>query len=82
MNTNSNSVMQFINMIQSNKNPQQFVMNMLNEKANFNPVYKNLVDLVRAGDTKGIENIVRNIAEEKGINFDKEFNSFKQMFKR
>ena len=82
MNTNSNSVMQFINMIQSNKNPQQFVMNMLNEKANFNPVYKNLVDLVQAGDTKGIENIVRNIAEEKGINFDKEFNSFKQMFKR
>mgnify|MGYP003428057487 CR=1 FL=1 len=82
MNTNSNSVMQFINMIQSNKNPQQFVMNMLNEKANFNPVYKNLVDLVKVGDTKGIENIVRNIAEEKGINFDKEFNSFKQMFKR
>ena len=70
MNTNSNSVMQFINMIQSNKNPQQFVMNMLNEKANFNPVYKNLVDLVQAGDTKGIENIVRNIAEEKGINFE------------
>lgn len=82
MNINPNSVVQFVNMIQSNQNPQQLVMNMLNEKAGSNPVYKNLVDLVQAGDTQGVEDVVRNIAKERGINFDQEFNSFKQMFRR
>lgn len=82
MNINPNSVVQFVNMIQSNQNPQQLVMNMLSEKAGSNPVYKNLVDLVQAGDTQGVEDVVRNIAKERGINFDQEFNSFKQMFRR
>lgn len=74
--------MQFIGMVNKQSNPQEFVMNMLQERAGQNPVFSNLVDMVQKGDTNGIETVVRNIAQERGIDFDKEFNSFKQMFRR
>lgn len=79
-NPNKNMV-QFINMVRSNRNPQAFVTNMLKERANQNPVLGNLANLVEAGKTGEVEQVVRNIAKERGLDFDKEFNSFKQMFK-
>ena len=41
---------------------------------------QNLLVLAQKKDTKGIENVARNMAKERGIDFDSEFNSFKQMF--
>lgn len=82
MGTNLNQMAQFIEMVNQNKNPQQFVMNMLEEKANQNPIFQNLAVMVKSGNTQGVEDVVRNIARERGIDFDKEFNSFKQMFRR
>ena len=65
-----------------NGNPQTVVMNMLQSTAtNGNPMAQNLINLVHAGNTREIEKVARNVAKEKGIDFDKEFNSFKQMFK-
>ena len=82
MYTNPNkNMVQFINMVRSNQNPQAFVINMLKERAGQNPVQGNLANLVEAGKTGEVEQVVRNIAKERGIDFDKEFNSFKQMFK-
>lgn len=82
MYTNPNkNMVQFINMVRSNQNPQAFVTNMLKERAGQNPVLGNLANLVEAGKTSEVEQVVRNIAKERGIDFDKEFNSFKQMFK-
>jgi hypothetical protein len=81
MNTRFDNMNQFINLVNGSKNPQQCVLNMLEEKASHNPMYKNLVGFVQAGDTQSIETFVRNVAKEKGIDFDKEFNSFKQMFR-
>lgn len=82
MYTNPNkNMVQFINMVRSNQNPQAFVTNMLKERASQNPVLGNLANLVEAGKTSEVEQVVRNIAKERGIDFDKEFNSFKQMFK-
>lgn len=77
----TNSMMDFIQIVK-NGNPQEFVINALQqEKTNGNPVAGNLIQMINSGDSHGIENIVRNIAKEKGIDFDKEFNSFKQMFR-
>ena len=82
MYTNPNkNMVQFINMVRSNQNPQAFVINMLKERASQNPILGNLANLVEAGKTGEVEQVVRNIAKERGIDFDKEFNSFKQMFK-
>ncbi len=74
------NIMQLINMIRSSGNPQQFVMNMVKENAgNGNPVMQNLFSLIESGNTTEIEKVVRNIAKERGVDFDKEFNSFKHM---
>lgn len=78
---NFNNMVQFINTVKSNQNPEQMVVNMLKERAQSNPTFANLVALAEQGKTRDMEVIVRNIAKEKGIDFDKEFNSFKQMFK-
>lgn len=63
-----------------NGNPQQMVMNMLRQNAQGNPMFANILSLAQNGNTQEIENIVRNMARERGIDFDKEFNSFRQMF--
>lgn len=78
---NSNNVLQFVSLIKNNPNPQALVMNELQKRAQENPILGNIATLVQNGDTQGVETIVRNIAKERGIDFDKEFNSFKQMFK-
>ena len=78
---NSNNVLQFVSLIKNNPNPQALVMNELQKRAQENRVLGNIATLVQNGDTQGVETIVRNIAKERGIDFDKEFNSFKQMFK-
>ncbi len=78
---NSNNVLQFVSLIKNNPNPQAVVMNELQRRAQNNPVLGNIATLVQNGDTQGVETVVRNIAKERGIDFDKEFNSFKQMFK-
>lgn len=78
----NNGAFQFINMIKNQPNPQELVVNMLKENSKQNPVFNNIINLIEEGNTKEIESIVRNIATERGIDFDKEFNSFKQMFRR
>ena len=79
--TNLDNPFQMINMIKQGGNPQQLVMGMLEQKAQQgNPVFKNLLNMVQQGDTQGVESIVRNMAKEKGIDFDTEFNSFRRKF--
>ena len=81
MRTNMNDMTQFIETVKRS-NPQEFVANMVKETAkNGNPVMQNLSTLIETGNTREIENVVRNIANERGIDFDKEFNSFRQMFR-
>lgn len=62
-------------------NPQQIVMKMMNnpQMAN-NPIAKNMFNMAKNGDLQGIEEMGRNIAKERGIDFDKAFNNFKNQF--
>ena len=60
------------------KNPQEYVLGML--CTNTNPMLKNLVEMAKKGDTKGVENFARNYMESQGKDFDQEFNNFKSMF--
>lgn len=72
-----------INLIQMMKggNPQQIVMQMMNNPqiAN-NPMAKNMIQMAKNGNLQGIEEMGRNIAKEKGIDFDKAFSDFKSQF--
>lgn len=68
--------MQIIQMIKSGSNPQQLIMSFLQQQNN--PMANNLLQMAQNGNISGIEQIARNICEQKGLDFDKEFNSFKQ----
>jgi hypothetical protein len=62
-------------------NPKQIVMRMMNDPqiAN-NPMAKNMFEMAKNGNLKGIEEMGRNIAKERGVDFDKAFSDFKNQF--
>ena len=68
--------MQIIQMIKNGSNPQQLIMSFLQQQNN--PMANNLLQMAQNGNASGIEQIARNICAQKGLDFDKEFNSFKQ----
>ena len=69
--------MQVIMAIRNGQNPQQIVMNMLQERMSQTPMGQKLIVLAQNNQTAQIEQIARNICNQRGIDFDKEFNSFK-----
>lgn len=73
--------MQLLQMIKGGSNPQQLVMSVLTQQAQSNPMLSNVMQLAQSKDAAGLEKIARNLAQERGIDFDKEFANFKQMFK-
>lgn len=80
MSTNVNPI-QLIQMIQQGANPEQLTLFMLEQQAlSGNPLLSNLVSLAKEGKSKDIEQIARNIVNEKGLDFDTEFNKFKKQF--
>lgn len=65
-----------------NQDPSAIVASMVNEAASQgNPIMNNLANLIQEGKTTEIENVVRNIAKERGMDYDKEFKAFRQTFR-
>ncbi len=63
-------------------NPMQMILNqMINSpQVKSNPMAQNVINMAKNGDVDGIEQFGRNIAKERGIDFDKEFANFKNQF--
>ena len=55
---------------------------MNSPKVNNNPMAKNVLDMAQQGNMTGIEMFGRNIAKERGVDFDTEFQNFKNRFSR
>ena len=65
-----------------NQDPSVLVSNIVNEAASQgNPIMQNLANLIKEGKTEEIEKVVRNIAKERGMDYDKEFKAFRDTFK-
>ena len=75
MNSNMN-LTQLMQMLKGG-NPQSFVFQMLEQNAQNNPFFANILQLAKNNKTSEIEQIAINMCKEKGIDFNKEFNSFK-----
>ena len=73
--------MEFVQMIANQKDPKQMVFSMLEQSASNNPFFANLLTLAKENRQAEIENIARNMMKERGLDFDKEFNSFRALFK-
>lgn len=65
-------------MVKNHQNPEQVMLQYLQEQASQNPMGQNLLNLAQSGNTADIEKIVRNICAQRGVDFDKEFTAFKQ----
>ncbi len=57
-------------------NPQQVINQILGK----NPIASNLVGMVNNKDQKGIEEMARNLAKEKGVDADRLYNQIKNQF--
>ena len=72
---NPNQLMQ---MIRQGQNPQQLMLSILQWNSN-TPLGANLYKLAQSGNTAEIEKIARNMCRERGVDFDTEFNAFRNM---
>lgn len=70
--------MQIISSIKQGQNPQQIVLDILKDKMSGTPLGDNIINLAENNKYQEIEQIVRNMCEQKGIDFDKEFATFRK----
>ena len=71
--------MQLIAAIKQGQNPQQLILGILEGRMSNTPLGQNLLQMAKNNDTKGIEQVVRNLSEQQGVDFDTEFASFCKM---
>lgn len=68
-------------MMRGGGNPQQIIGQMMNNNQLMqNKMAKNVLEMAQQGNLTDIEKIGRNMAKEKGIDFDKAFSDFKNQF--
>lgn len=72
------NMMQLMQMMKTG-NPQQVLMNTL-QQSNNNPILNNVLTLAQKGDTKGIEELARNLAKERGVSVEDTMAQIKQQF--
>ena len=72
--------MQIIQAIKQGQNPQQVTMNIVKERIGQTPMGQNLINLAENNKGQEIEQIARNMCQQRGVDFDKEFAMFKEMF--
>lgn len=70
----------FMTMLKQGYNPEQIMINVLEQRMKGTPMGDNLLKLAREGNSAEIEKIARNMTAQKGGDFDKEFSEFKQKF--
>ena len=71
--------MKVIQQMKQGQNPQQIMMQYLENKLGDTPMGANLLELAKNNRTADIEKIARNLLEQRGLDFDAEFTAFKQM---
>lgn len=65
-------------MMKGGMNPQAMMKQMMgNNQIMGNPMGKNIMEMAQSGNISGIEELGRNIAKERGVDFDKAFSEFK-----
>lgn len=70
---------QLIQMIKAGKNPEQLMLSVLETQMKGTPMGDNLIKLAKENRCAEIEQIARNLYSQQGRDFDKEFETFKNM---
>jgi hypothetical protein len=69
---------QFMAMVRQGYNPEQLMISLMEQRMKGTPMGDNLIKLAKEGNGVEIEKIARNLASQRGIDFDKEFAAFKR----
>ena len=72
---NNNMMSFFMNMVRSGGNPEAMLMQMLQQQNT--PMSSNILNMAERKDTAGLEQLARNLCQQRGIDFDSEFKAFK-----
>ena len=67
----------FLGMMRRGYNPEQIMMNVLEQRMKGTPMGDNLISLARSGNKNSIEKIARNLY---GENFDRDFEAFRKQY--
>jgi hypothetical protein len=70
----------FMDQMKKGYRPEQLTMNLLESRMKGTPMGDNLIKLAREGNGAELERIARNLAAQRGIDFDKEFAAFRKKF--
>ena len=73
--------MQLIQLIKGGQNPQQLVMNILQQQSRNNPILNNAMNLAQGGNTSALQQLARNLAAQRGLDFDKQFTNFRNQLR-
>lgn len=78
MNNPLNTIKSFV---RQQGNPKELLLNFVQRNPQ-NYMINNLINSAKNGNYQEVENFARNMCKEKNINFDKEFQQFKEQFRR
>lgn len=73
--------LQLIQLIKGGQNPQQLLMSIMQKQGNNNPILQNAIGMAQQGNSSGLQVLARNIAQQKGIDFDSAFAQFQSYLK-
>ena len=77
---NNVNPMQLIQMIKGGSNPQQLLMSILQQKGQNNPIINNALQMAQKGNISGLQMLGRNLAAQRGLDFDKELANLRNQF--
>lgn len=69
---------QIVQMIKGGQNPQQLMLSFLEGNLGSTPMGANLLTLAKGNRTQEIEQIARNLCQQRGVDFDSEFSAFRK----
>ena len=65
----------------NNTNPQACIQQIMNNPmAMKNPMVQNVIGMMQKNDTKGLEEMARNLYKEKGLDIDETMQKIKSQF--
>lgn len=65
----------------NNTNPKAFIQQIMNNPmAMKNPMVQNVIGMMQKNDTKGLEEMARNLYKEKGLDIDETMQKIKSQF--
>ena len=70
-----------VNFVQAMRNPQAFMQQAMNNRQLMqNPIARNACGMIQRGDSKGLEELARNLCAERGIKLEDALKQIKQQF--